>query len=202
MAAVVLGRGTGRGAAIDGRELLPPPADAHLRELPSSARHPHPEVDAAEQGSRFPIEEFTDGRWRPAIDDPTIEDPSKVRSVLLCSGKIRWELAEARTERGLDGQVAIIALERLYPLPVKELSEALNRYRHVTDVRWVQDEPVNQGAWSYVNERLADALAAPLPDYELNLRVVARPEGAAPSVGMLSVHKEQADDLHERAFEE
>ena len=149
-----------------------------------------------------PIEEFTDGRWRPAIDDPTIEDPSKVRSVLLCSGKIRWELAEARTERGLDGQVAIIALERLYPLPVKELSEALNRYRHVTDVRWVQDEPVNQGAWSYVNERLADALVAPLPDYELNLRVVARPEGAAPSVGMLSVHKEQADDLHERAFEE
>ncbi len=66
-----------------------------------------------------PVSEFTEGRWQPAMGDPTITDHQAVRRLVLCSGKIRWELLQARAEAGLDGQVAILPLERLYPLPAK-----------------------------------------------------------------------------------
>ena len=72
--------------------------------------------------------DFTQGSWKPVLGDPTIEDPSKVTSVLLCSGKIRWDLVNARSQAGKDGQVAIIAVERLYPLPTKDLVKQLRRF--------------------------------------------------------------------------
>ncbi len=147
-----------------------------------------------------PIEEFTQGRWQPAMGDPTITDPSAVQRLLLCSGKIRWELAAARTEAGLDGKVAILPLERLYPLPARELAAELDRYRHVTDVRYVQDEPENQGAWWFLKANLPAAIAAHLPSYELNLTGITRPAASAPAVGALRVHHEQAIELLERAL--
>lgn len=68
----------------------------------------------------------------------------------MCSGKARWELVKQRKAASLDGQLAIIPMERLYPLPVDELAEVLAPYTNVTDVRWVQEEPENQGAWYYM----------------------------------------------------
>ncbi|HOA88992.1 MAG TPA: multifunctional oxoglutarate decarboxylase/oxoglutarate dehydrogenase thiamine pyrophosphate-binding subunit/dihydrolipoyllysine-residue succinyltransferase subunit [Propioniciclava tarda] len=145
-------------------------------------------------------EDFTNGRWQHAIDDPTITDRGRVREIILCSGKIRWELVAEREKRGLDGQVAIIAIERLYPLPTEHLAAILNNYRHVGDVRWVQDEPENQGAYQFMQLHLAGALAKVMPDYELRMTGVTRPEASAPSVGLLTVHKAQEADLMERAF--
>ncbi|MDO4716026.1 MAG: multifunctional oxoglutarate decarboxylase/oxoglutarate dehydrogenase thiamine pyrophosphate-binding subunit/dihydrolipoyllysine-residue succinyltransferase subunit [Propionibacteriaceae bacterium] len=147
-------------------------------------------------------EDFTDGKWCPALGDPSIADPAAVRRVLLCSGKIRWELVTERAARGLEGQVAILSLERLYPLPAKELAEELAKYRHVTDVRFVQDEPENQGAWQFMALHLPGAIAEHLPGYELRMRPVTRPAASAPSVGSLSVHEQQQRDLLESALGE
>lgn len=147
-----------------------------------------------------PVEEFTQGRWRPAQGDPTITDPSKVKRILICSGKIRWELVAARAKAGLDGQVAIMSLERLYPIPAPELAAELAKYPQVTDIRWVQDEPENQGAWWFLQLHLPQAIAAQLPGYELKLSGVTRPAASAPSVGSMKAHQAQHDQLMSEAF--
>ncbi len=140
-------------------------------------------------------QDFTSGSWEPALDDPTITDPSRVERLVLCSGKVRWDLAAAREAKGLDGTVAIVSLERLYPLPTDALARILERYRHVTDVRYVQDEPANQGAWSFLSQHLAADLKHVLPDYQLTMQPVTRPASSAPSVGSLKVHKVQEEAL-------
>ncbi|GAB3814269.1 multifunctional oxoglutarate decarboxylase/oxoglutarate dehydrogenase thiamine pyrophosphate-binding subunit/dihydrolipoyllysine-residue succinyltransferase subunit [Tessaracoccus terricola] len=146
-------------------------------------------------------EEFTSGQWNPALDDPTITDPSQVERLLICSGKIRWELAAYREKHGLEGKVAIVALERLYPLPGEEVAEILKRYSHVTDIRFVQDEPANQGPWPFISVHLPNAVRT-ASGIELNMKRVARGWASAPSVGSHKVHLQQSDELHERAFTE
>ncbi|HEX2857604.1 MAG TPA: multifunctional oxoglutarate decarboxylase/oxoglutarate dehydrogenase thiamine pyrophosphate-binding subunit/dihydrolipoyllysine-residue succinyltransferase subunit [Propionibacteriaceae bacterium] len=140
-------------------------------------------------------EDFTSGHWSPALGDPSITDPSTVRRVLLCSGKIRWELVAERAKMGLDQQVAILSLERLYPLPTAELAAELAKYRHVTDVRYVQDEPENQGAWQFMELHLPAAIAKELPGYELRMVPFTRPTASAPSVGSHDVHERQQREL-------
>lgn len=147
-----------------------------------------------------PVSEFTHGRWQPAMGDPTITDHGAVQRIVLCSGKIRWELVAARAEAGLDGQVAILPLERLYPLPARELAAELAKYPQVTDIRWVQDEPENQGAWWFLQLHLPAAVAAFLPGYELRMTGITRPAASAPSVGSVKVHAAQEAELLARAL--
>jgi multifunctional 2-oxoglutarate metabolism enzyme len=144
--------------------------------------------------------DFTQGSWKPVLGDPTIENPSQVNSVLLCSGKIRWDLVNARSKAGKDGQVAIIAVERLYPLPIKDLVKQLKRFDRVEDVRWVQDEPANQGAWPFMALNLPQRLAEAEPGRAWQLTKVTRPGSSAPSVGSASVHLQQQRALMEAAF--
>jgi len=144
--------------------------------------------------------DFTQGSWKPVLGDPTIEDPSKVTSVLLCSGKIRWDLVNARSQAGKDGQVAIISVERLYPLPAKDLVKQLRRLDGVNELRWVQDEPANQGAWPFMALNLPQRLAEADPGKNWRLTQVTRPESSAPSVGSASVHVQQQRALMEAAF--
>ena len=146
-------------------------------------------------------EEFTSGKWNPALDDPTIEDPSKVERIILCSGKVRWDLVNRRQKNGHDGKIAIISLERLYPLPTEELVEILRRYAHVTDVRFVQDEPENQGAWPFMAQHLPGAVKELFPEFELDMKPITRPWSSAPSVGSLMVHKDQEDALLSAALD-
>ena len=144
-------------------------------------------------------EEFTSGAWHPVLDDPTITDPSEVSRLLICSGKIRWELMTNREKFGLDGKVAIISLERLYPLPGAEMAKVLERYRHVTDIRFVQDEPANQGPWPFISVHLPNSVANHT-DIPLRMHRVARPWSSAPSVGSMKVHQQQSADLMSSAF--
>jgi 2-oxoglutarate dehydrogenase E1 component len=145
--------------------------------------------------------EFTAGSWRQALPDPTVQDPAAVERVLICSGKIRWDLAVARTARGLDGKVAILPLERLYPLPGAHLAEALKPYLSVKDVRYVQDEPANQGAWWYMEAHLPAAVKAELPDYDLAMTPVARPTASSPAVGSHLEHEAQQRALMAAALD-
>jgi 2-oxoglutarate dehydrogenase E1 component len=144
--------------------------------------------------------DFTQGSWKPVVGDPTIEDPSQVKSVLLCSGKIRWDLVNARSQAGKDGQVAIMAMERLYPLPAKDLAKQLRRFDRVEEVRWVQDEPGNQGAWPFMALNLPQRLAEVEPSRSWQLTKITRPESSAPSVGSATVHLQQQRALMEAAL--
>ena len=108
----------------------------------------------------------------------------------------------ARAEAGLEGKVAIISLERLYPLPAKELAAQLAAYPADADIRFVQDEPENQGAWWFLQQHLPEAVAAFLPGYQLRMTGVTRPAASAPSVGSLKVHRQQQEELMARALAE
>ncbi|MBB1513936.1 multifunctional oxoglutarate decarboxylase/oxoglutarate dehydrogenase thiamine pyrophosphate-binding subunit/dihydrolipoyllysine-residue succinyltransferase subunit [Tessaracoccus sp. MC1627] len=145
-------------------------------------------------------EDFTSGAWHPVLDDPTVEDPAGVERVVLCSGKVRWDLVARRDKMGLQGKVAVVALERLYPLPSEELAAVLQRYRHVEDVRFVQDEPENQGGWPFLSAHLPRGVKRHLPDYELRMQLVSREWSSAPSVGSLKVHKAQEEVLLDAAL--
>ncbi len=147
-------------------------------------------------------EDFTSGRWHHVFEDPSITDHSAVKRIVLCSGKVRWELVNKRAKMGLEGEVAIISLERLYPLPTEELVAELKRYPQVTDICFAQDEPENQGPWPF----LALALPKAVAEYDSSVdlsgwRLVSRPAASAPSVGSHSVHEQQEDELTTNALQ-
>jgi 2-oxoglutarate dehydrogenase E1 component len=132
-------------------------------------------------------DEFTSGTFQPVVPG-TPADPAAVHTLLLCSGKVTWDLV-AELERAADPGLALARVEQLYPLPAAELASELRRYPNLREVRWVQDEPANQGAWPFMALRLPSHLHRHAP--AVRLSHVSRPESAAPSVGSLSVHSEQ-----------
>ena len=140
------------------------------------------------------ISELTDGRFHKVLPDVGERDPAAVRRVLLCSGKVYYELAAARAERQAD-DIAIVRMEQLYPLPEAELQQALAPYPDGTEVRWVQDEPVNMGAWVFLRFRLGGRLFDRLP-----FRRVTRPESASPATGSAASHRLEQSRLLEGAF--
>ncbi len=143
-----------------------------------------------------PLADFTDGRFRPVIDDPRHRESdgstAGIRKVLLCSGKIYYELAAARDKRGIE-DIAIVRVEQLYPVPARQLAAVLDRYPNAEDIRWVQEEPANQGAWPYFGLELPDKLPR-----LVGFRRVSRRRMAAPAPGSSKVHEvEQAAIIDE-----
>src|SRR5262249_19125708 len=108
-----------------------------------------------------PAEDFTSGSFRPVLGDPGIVGErryaKKVKRVLLCTGKIFYDLLQARADREIT-DTAIIRIEQLYPMPVVELRAALATYPHAEDFAWVQEEPANQGAWTFIALDLVEHL--------------------------------------------
>jgi 2-oxoglutarate dehydrogenase E1 component len=143
------------------------------------------------------LEELEEGTFRTALDDPLAAsgalDPARVRRVLLCSGKVYYTLDETRAEHAFD-DVAIVRLEQLHPFPFEELGALLARYE-TDDVVWVQEEPWNQGAWFYVQDRIRRVLK---PGAEL--RYVGRYEAASTATGSFRVHTEQENELVRESF--
>ncbi|WP_041790095.1 multifunctional oxoglutarate decarboxylase/oxoglutarate dehydrogenase thiamine pyrophosphate-binding subunit/dihydrolipoyllysine-residue succinyltransferase subunit [Microlunatus phosphovorus] len=145
-------------------------------------------------------EDFTDGNWCPVLSDPYIIDAEAVRRVILCSGKVRWDLVNKRAQ--LDRwDTAILPLERLYPLPAAEIVAELRAMPNAgSDLLWVQDEPVNQGAWPFMALNLVSALGTVDPDRQWTVTPHTRPASSAPSVGSAKVHEAQQRELLESAF--
>jgi 2-oxoglutarate decarboxylase len=137
-----------------------------------------------------PVADFTSGRFASVLDDPMVTDPSAVRRVLLCSGKISYELNTARQQRGIE-DTAIVRIEQLYPVPQRRLAAALDRYPKATDVCWVQEEPANQGAWPFYGLSLPDLM----PERLGRLRRISRRAMAAPSAGSAKVHEVEQHEL-------
>jgi 2-oxoglutarate dehydrogenase E1 component len=126
------------------------------------------------------IDELAEGSFRRVIPDETV-DPAKVKRVLLCSGKVYFDLAAERRKRARE-DVAIVRLEQYYPLS-GALTGALSAYREGTPVVWVQEEPRNMGAWYFLNARREDLLRGRHP-----LTLVSRPESASPATGSKAAH--------------
>jgi 2-oxoglutarate decarboxylase len=127
-----------------------------------------------------PTADFTSGSFAPVIADPVAADPASVRQIVLCSGKIYYDLAEQRQATGAAG-TALIRVERLYPLPAEEIAAQLSRYPADAAVTWVQEEPANMGGWPYMGLHLPEALGR-------RLSLVSRPASSAPASGKAKKH--------------
>ncbi|HVE90846.1 MAG TPA: multifunctional oxoglutarate decarboxylase/oxoglutarate dehydrogenase thiamine pyrophosphate-binding subunit/dihydrolipoyllysine-residue succinyltransferase subunit [Actinomycetota bacterium] len=142
--------------------------------------------------ARSAAEDFTSGSFREILGDPAAGSDSDVRRILLSSGKITHELLARREQLGA-GSVAIVRVEQLYPFPHVQIDEQLARYSNAQDVVWVQEEPENMGAWSFVFAKLQHQVPG--------IRPVARPESASPASGSHAVHQQEQEELLEASFE-
>ncbi|WP_045745797.1 MULTISPECIES: multifunctional oxoglutarate decarboxylase/oxoglutarate dehydrogenase thiamine pyrophosphate-binding subunit/dihydrolipoyllysine-residue succinyltransferase subunit [Actinoplanes] len=144
-----------------------------------------------------PVEDFTTGTFQPILGDAGINgqplDAGAVKRVLLCSGKVYYDLFQARADRGVT-DTAIIRMEQIYPLPVEELKAVLAQYPNAEDFAWVQEEPANQGAWSFVALNLLEHLEG------VRLRRISRPAAAAPAVGSVKMHDAEQQALIEASL--
>jgi 2-oxoglutarate dehydrogenase E1 component len=137
------------------------------------------------------IEDFITGTFQPVLPD-SVADAASVRRVLLCSGKVYYDLAAAREQQNRK-DVAILRVEQLYPLPADEIRAELAKYPNA-ELVWVQEEPANQGAWPFIALNLPEHLGGrPL------LRA-SRKASASPAVGSLSVHEAQQREVVATAF--
>jgi 2-oxoglutarate dehydrogenase E1 component len=132
-----------------------------------------------------PVAELTDGGFRAVLDDPTMdadEAAAAVRHVILCSGKVYYDLL-ASEEREARRDVAIIRVERLYPFPTEELGAVLGRYPEVQRVSWVQEEPRNMGARKFVLPKIRH-----LVPFRIPMGDISRPERSRPAEGYPAAH--------------
>src|SRR3712207_1860865 len=143
------------------------------------------------------VEDFTEQNFRPVLPDPGIGgrdlDGGAGRRVLLCSGKVAYDLAAQRDKDGRT-DTALVRVEQLYPLPAEQIREALDRYRNADDLVWVQEEPANMGAWQFMACNLPEALGGRA------LRRVSRRASASPAVGSAKVHEVEQRELVAQAF--
>ncbi|KAB7752102.1 alpha-ketoglutarate decarboxylase [Mycolicibacterium phlei DSM 43072] len=145
------------------------------------------------------IRDFTEQKFRSVLEEPGYTDGDgdreKVRRLLLCSGKLYYELAARKAKDSRD-DVAIVRIEQLAPLPRRRLAETLDRYPNVEEKFWVQEEPANQGAWPTFGLTLPEVL----PDYFTGLRRISRRAMSAPSSGSSKVHAVEQQEIIDEAF--
>jgi 2-oxoglutarate dehydrogenase complex dehydrogenase (E1) component-like enzyme len=143
-------------------------------------------------------DDFTENGFSPVLGDPGVGgeplDDGAVRRVLLCSGKVFYDLAAHRESEGI-ASTAIVRVEQLYPLPVEQIRTALERYPNASDVVWTQEEPANMGAWQFMAVNLPEHL----PEGR-RLRRVSRKASASPAVGSAKVHDSEQRALVAEAF--
>ncbi len=134
--------------------------------------------------------DFTSGHFHPLITDPGHVGP-EIRKVLMCSGKVYYDLAAYRDEHNIT-DVAILRFERLYPLPFRTLPPALENYPNA-ELTWVQEEPANQGAWSFIAMNLPEIIDRPITG-------VSRPSSSSPACGTHQRHEAEQKAVVEQAF--
>ena len=138
------------------------------------------------------VEDFTSGGFQPVIDDVQPLDKSTVKRVILCSGKIYWDLMAEIEKRG-GANIAVIRIEQLYPTPVDEIKTTYAQYPNA-ELYWVQDEPANQGPWTYIGLFLPRYMNGQVPT------VVSRPASASPATGSAKRHAVEQADVIARAL--
>ena len=142
------------------------------------------------------LDELTDGHFKCVIDDE-IDDSKSITKVVMCSGKVFYDLVKKRNDKEIKN-IAIIRIEQLYPFPYDDLEEILTKYENANEFIWCQEEPLNQGAWFSHRHRIQRVLDRLGESNEVNL--VSRPAAAAPAVGLMKLHLQQQEDLINEAI--
>jgi 2-oxoglutarate dehydrogenase E1 component len=142
-----------------------------------------------------PLSDFADGAFARSIPDATVTDPKQIRRILLCTGKIYYELAQAK-EILEASHVAVHRLEQIYPLDRPTLQAQLADYPDDAEAVWVQEEPENMGAWPYIRLTFAQHFIGRFP-----LKGIARNPSASPATGSSASHRLEQELLIEKAFE-
>jgi 2-oxoglutarate dehydrogenase E1 component len=141
------------------------------------------------------LEELTQGAFQPLIHEIDDIDPKKVTRMVICSGKVYYELLEQRRTDNLK-HIVIYRAEQLYPFPIDEIQESMKKYPKLKQLVWCQEEPMNQGAWYQIRHRFFDVLSK-----KLDLKYAGRDMSASPAVGQFSLHVEQQQKLiHEALY--
>lgn len=140
------------------------------------------------------LEDLAEGMFQAAIPEVDNLEPSKVKRVVFCSGKVYFDLLEQRRNNEQE-DVAIVRIEQLYPFPMEEVQAAIAQYTNVEDFVWCQEEPQNQGAWYCSQHNFRAAIPA-----GADLKYAGRPASASPAVGYMSVHLKQQKALVEDAL--
>jgi len=138
------------------------------------------------------VQDFTTGSFQLVIDDERGLNKQSVKRVLFCSGKVYWDLLAEAEKRG-DQQTAIVRVEQLYPTPVDEIKQVYAQYPNA-ELFWVQDEPANQGPWTYIGLFLPKYMDGQVA------KLISRPASASPATGSAKHHAVEQADLVERAF--
>jgi 2-oxoglutarate dehydrogenase complex dehydrogenase (E1) component-like enzyme len=143
--------------------------------------------------ARSDLSELSDGQFHRILDDPKPPHRDKVRRVILCTGKIYYELADERARRS-DDTTAIMRIEQLYPISARDLAGALDTYAQAEEVVWVQEEPANMGANHFIYVRLLEVAG------HRSVHVVARQESASPATGSHKAHLMEQQRIINQAF--
>jgi len=138
-------------------------------------------------------QELTDGGVQEVI--PADTDPADTARHILCSGKVYYDLVKALEDDDRRDEIAITRLEQFYPFPKAEVKDELERYADADETVWVQEEPQNMGAWTFVRSRLDDLLEAVHGPCEQRIQYVGRPASASPATGSAKVHDREQEIL-------
>nr|MBP7416282.1 2-oxoglutarate dehydrogenase E1 component [Pyrinomonadaceae bacterium] len=138
--------------------------------------------------------ELESGGFQPVIDDARITDRAKVKRIVLCSGKVFYDLDHVRTESGSDRapvlDVAVVRVEQFYPFPAARLTEIFAAYPNATEIVWTQEEPQNMGGWTFVEPRITAILPA-----DTSLQYIGRDASASPATGSYAIHNLEQSKL-------
>ena len=138
-----------------------------------------------------PISDLVTGRFQEILDDPLV--PDNPRRLVLCSGKVYYDLLAGREERGIE-DVAIVRVEQFYPFNTKLFERVVAPYRGAADIVWAQEETQNRGGWAFMMPRLAELF----PNQPV--RYVGREASASPATGSTAIHREQQAELVREAL--
>jgi len=140
------------------------------------------------------IKDFTNGSFIEVIDETDQEiKPKDVKKLIFCTGKIYYELREARRNKNKN-HIAIIRVEQLYPFPENKIKEIITKYSNAKEYYWVQEEPRNQGAWIYVENHLGNICPT-------KLKYIGRQASPSPATGYYKVHLKEQEAIIKEAIE-
>lgn len=143
------------------------------------------------------LEDLANGRFETVLDETDNLDPAKVRRLILCSGKVFYDLRGARRERGIE-DIALIRIEQLYPFPEEDLEKVVGAYSNIEDAIWCQEEPMNQGAWYASQHNMRRVIQRHKVD--VYLRYAGREASASVSAGYTALHLKQQEQFIDEAL--
>jgi 2-oxoglutarate dehydrogenase E1 component len=140
------------------------------------------------------LSDFIDGEFQPLISEIDDHKESAVKRIVLCHGRVYYDLLARRRENKRD-DVVIIRMEQLYPFPVAKMRKEIERYPNAKEIIWCQEEPMNQGSWFTSQHHVRNIITE-----DVVLQYAGRPFSAAPAVGYPGLHAKQLDDLINEAI--